>query len=555
MGALAGLAVTAPLTVLFFLGNRFAGLPLVPFDLFEWLTRVLPGGLVTAGIDAMVTALTIVGFSVRETAKAAEQTMAIVLFLLAGTGAGMIWFVLGPRLPAHAARLGAGLLFGGVLGGILGWLSIAVDQSTATDTILGLAWIVGLFMVWGVLLAWIETKLFPPEPVVEASSRAEPVAQADVVPVDRRTFLIILGGASAIVTLVGAAAGAAWPARAVQTVAASTRPSTIPSTAQPTRPTTPSVPVSLPSRPDAVEPAPGTRPEYTPLEDHYRIDINLMVPEVDGAGWELPITGLVDNPLTLTLDDFYAQRWGEPLNLLITLSCISNEIGGDLIGTTQWTGVPFRRVLEEAGVRADAAYIQVASADGFHESVPLDMIRADERIMLTYFWDGQPLTAEHGYPLRIYIIPNRYGMKQPKWITEMVATDEYKRGYWVERGWDEAALVKATSVIDTVAVDNVIDTGDERLVPIGGIAYAGNRGISKVEVQVDGGEWRETQLRTPLSGLTWVLWRYDWPFNAGTHTFAVRCADGNGDLQVIEASMPHPSGATGVHTVRRQIEA
>jgi DMSO/TMAO reductase YedYZ molybdopterin-dependent catalytic subunit len=554
-GALAGLALTVPLTVMFFLGNRFAGLPLVPFDLFEWLTRILPGGLITGGIDAMVTALTAFGFSVRETAKAAEQTMAVVLFLMLGTGAGALWFVLVPRLSSRSACLGAGLLFGGLLGGILGRLSIATGQSASTDTILSLTWVVGLFLAWGVLLAWIETRLFVPLPAAETYTRTEAVAPTDVEPVDRRTFLIILGGASAAISLVGAAIGAAWPGRPEQTAATpGTAPSTARPASQPGLPAAPAVPVALPPRPDTVEPAPGTRPEYTPLEDHYRIDINLSVPKVDGASWELPITGLVDKPLTLTLDDFHAQRWGEPANLLITLACISNPIGGDLIGTTQWTGIPFRRVLEEAGVRQDAAYIQISSADGFYETVPLDMIRADERIMLTYLWDGQPLTAEHGYPLRIYI-PNRYGMKQPKWITAMAVTEEYEEGYWVERDWDETAAMKATSVIDSVAVDDVIEAGDERLIPIGGIAHAGDRGISKVEVQVDGGEWQEAQLRTPLSGLTWVLWRYDWPFATGFHTFAVRCTDGNGDLQVMEASMPHPSGATGVHTVRRQIDA
>lgn len=551
IGALVGLAITAPLTVLFFLGNRFAGLPLVPFDLFEWLTRNLPGRLVIGGIDAMVAVLTSLGFSVRATAKAAEQTLAVVLFLLAGTGAGMLWFVLAPRLPSRAARLGAGLLLGGLLGGVFGWLSLAAGQSATTGAILGLAWVIGLFLGWGVLLAWVETKLFPPALAAGTNARTEAADRPVVEPLDRRTFLIILGAASATITLVGAAASTAAARGAGQAAAAS---STAVPTLQPGLAAAPAVTVSLPARPDAIAPAPGTRPEYTPLADHYRIDINLLPPQISGATWELPITGLVDKPLTLTLNDFYAQRWGEPMNLLITLACISNEIGGDLIGTTQWTGIPLRRVLEEAGIQQGAAYLQIASADGFYETVPLDMIRADERIMLTYLWDGQPLTTEHGYPLRIYI-PNRYGMKQPKWITSIAVTDTDKAGYWVERGWDATAAMQATSVIDTVAVDDIIGAGAERRIPIGGIAHAGDRGIAKVEVQVDGGEWQEAQLRTPLSGLTWVLWRYDWPFAAGAHTFAVRCTDGKGALQVMEASMPYPSGATGVHTVQRQIEA
>ncbi len=144
------------------------------------------------------------------------------------------------------------------------------------------------------------------------------------------------------------------------------------------------------------------------------------------------------------------------------------------------------------------------------------MIASDERIMLAYAWDGEPIPFDHGFPLRIWI-PDRYGMKQPKWITGMEITEEYQEGYWVERSWSEVAQVKATSVIDTIAVNNIIKRDNQRLVPVGGIAFAGDRGISKVEVRVDGGIWELAQLRTPLSETTWVIWRYDWPFQEGEH--------------------------------------
>jgi Mo-co oxidoreductase dimerisation domain len=140
-------------------------------------------------------------------------------------------------------------------------------------------------------------------------------------------------------------------------------------------------------------------------------------------------------------------------------------------------------------------------------------------------------------------------MKQPKWIESIEATDRWEPGYWVERGWDAQARMKATSVIDTVAVDMMIVQADaSTLVPIGGIAHAGARGVSKVEVQVDGGEWREAQLRTPLSGLTWVIWRYDWPFQKGRHTFTVCCYDGVGAPQIVEEAPPAPAGASGLHS-------
>jgi hypothetical protein len=139
-------------------------------------------------------------------------------------------------------------------------------------------------------------------------------------------------------------------------------------------------------------------------------------------------------------------------------------------------------------------------------------------------------------------------MKQPKWITSIEVTDAYEEGYWVRRNWDEVARVLATSVIDTVAVETIIEDGERRLVPIGGIAFAGAREISKVEVRVDGGSWQEAQLRAPLSETTWAIWRYDWPYSSGEHTFEVRCVDGQGTQQIEDARPTRPSGATGIHS-------
>jgi hypothetical protein len=140
-------------------------------------------------------------------------------------------------------------------------------------------------------------------------------------------------------------------------------------------------------------------------------------------------------------------------------------------------------------------------------------------------------------------------MKQPKWITAIEVIDQFEEGYWVRRGWDKDAIVRATSVVDTVAVEDIIEDGDEMLVPIGGIAYAGVRGISKVEVRVDDGDWAEADLRAPLSSTTWTIWRYDWPFEAGNHTFYVRCYEGDSTPQIEEVADPRPSGATGIHSV------
>jgi DMSO/TMAO reductase YedYZ molybdopterin-dependent catalytic subunit len=301
----------------------------------------------------------------------------------------------------------------------------------------------------------------------------------------------------------------------------------------------------LPNASATVQPAPGTRREFTSLESHYRIDINTSPPVVDEKNWSLKFTGLLEAPAALTLDDL---RRYEPLHQFVTLSCISNPVAGDLIGTTRWTGAPLRRLLAELHLKPNASHLKIRSADGFFEVVPLESINADQRIMLTYAWDGVPLTTEHGFPLRIYI-PDLYGMKQPKWIESIEVTDHWEPGYWVVRGWDKMARMKATAVIDTVAVDmRIIDADQRTLVPIGGIAHAGARGISKVEVRIDEGPWEAAQLRTPLSGLTWVLWRYDWPFRSGDHTFTVRCYDGAGTPQITTLAPPHPSGASGLHS-------
>jgi len=304
-------------------------------------------------------------------------------------------------------------------------------------------------------------------------------------------------------------------------------------------------PTPLPNIDAQVMPVPGTRPEITPLEEHYKVFIQTEPTVIDGQAWVLPISGLVDNPLMLSIDDFrnnYERR-----DQFITLSCISGRIGTSLISTTLWSGASVQEVLADAGVQESARYLHITSGDGFYETVDLELINQDERIMFAYAWDDQPLPVDHGYPLRIWI-PDRYGMKQPKWITGIEVIDEYREGYWVERSWDRVARVKSTSVIDTVAVDQIIERQGQRLVPVGGIAFAGDRGISKVEVRVDGGPWQEAQLRQPLSETTWVLWRYEWPFQEGDHTFEVRCYEDDGTLQILESSGARPDGATGIHS-------
>jgi hypothetical protein len=253
--------------------------------------------------------------------------------------------------------------------------------------------------------------------------------------------------------------------------------------------------------------------------------------------------GLVDKPLSLALADLTSRA---AVSQAITLECISNEIGGDLIGTSVWTGVPLKDVLAEAGLKPGVVEIAIASADGFYESVPIAEAM-DERTLLVYQMNGQPLPVDHGYPLRIYI-PNHYGMKQPKWITRMEAINHKGAGYWVDRNWSATTYVQTISVIDNVAFDQ--KDPQSSIIPIGGIAYAGSRGISKVEVAIDGGVWEAAKLRTPPIGpLTWVQWRFAWKSSPGNHTVQVRAYDGQGTLQVTDTHNTFPNGATGIESV------
>jgi hypothetical protein len=271
------------------------------------------------------------------------------------------------------------------------------------------------------------------------------------------------------------------------------------------------------------------------------LDIDTSPPVTDQASWTLDVKGLFDHPRTLRLSDLLAYP---AVTQPITLSCISNPIGGDLISTSNWIGVRLGVVLQDLGLRPEAKELYIKAADGFYESVVMEDMM-DPRTLLVYGMNGDALPAAHGFPLRLYI-PNRYGMKQPKWMTSIEAIGQEASGYWEERGWSAQARPHIVSIIDTVAKDYV----QNGRIPVGGIAWAGDRGIQRVELQIDQGEWMEAELRTPpLGPLTWVQWRYDWPSVSGLHTFTVRATDGTGMLQIGESRPPYPDGATGYDSV------
>ena len=505
-GALVGGLLTAPLMALFFLGDVLAGLPFVPLDVFDRLAKTLPGSLITFGIDRMIDIIVGLNLGRLDTAaKTAEQLTGLMIFLLIGVVVGVIFFAVRRNREAGEHTL-PGIILGLVVGIPLLIVSLTTNATATASPVIGSIWTMILFLGWGAAVNWVYNDLFDLD--VEP---AQAESTGDVQRLSRRQFLVRIGGASATLTVVGAGVGALLSSGGDQPRQIASGGDTGPTTTDGTG-------NALPNSDASLMPAPGTRPEYTPLEDHYRIDISTRPPVIDGESWVLPIHGLVDNEVELTLDDLRNNY--ESQDQYVTLSCISNRIAGDLISTTKWTGVSMQHILDEIQPTDEAGYLLIRSADDFYEYVSLDLIREDPRIMLAFAWDDQPLRQKHGFPLRIWI-PDRYGMKQPKWIVDIEVISEWDEGYWVTRGWSEEAIVKTTSVIDTVAVDSIREEGGESLLPIGGIAYSGAKGISRVEVQIDDGDWQEAQLRDPISETTWVIWRYDWPFSEGQHTFTV----------------------------------
>jgi DMSO/TMAO reductase YedYZ molybdopterin-dependent catalytic subunit len=522
--------------MIFQLGDRVFGLPHVPFDVFAWLTRILPGPLITFGIDSMVDLLLALGLDVSKTAKTSEHLMAYGIVVALGAAAAAVFFLVMPLL-AKARGLVAGLALGMALGIAAAVVSGMINNTATVGPAIAAIWAVSAFAIWGLVLGSVWQRLHR-----AAGAPVSAEVRQEVEQLDRRRFLIRLGAASAVITVTGAGLDLLADRRNAAT-SGEAGTSGVPAAGRASE--------AMAKRRSAnlVEPPPGTRPEMTAVEDHYLIDINPRPPAVDVETWRLPISGLVDSPTEFTLDDI--RNDFEPVERWVTLSCISNRLAGDLIGTTKWTGASLQALLDEVGVQDEATHIEIKSVDGYHETVDLDLVREEPRIMLAYDWDDMPLTRAHGSPLRIWI-PDRFGMKQPRWISSIELTSEDRPGYWVERGWDKEAIVKTTSVIDVVSAVTTGPDGAD-IVPVGGMAYSGARGISRVELRVDGGEWQPAEIREPLSDTTWVLWRFDWPFASGKHTFEVRCFEADGTEQILKMAEHRPSGATGIHSVTKDL--
>ncbi|WP_026257586.1 molybdopterin-dependent oxidoreductase [Actinopolymorpha alba] len=295
-------------------------------------------------------------------------------------------------------------------------------------------------------------------------------------------------------------------------------------------------------------PIPGITPWQTPNDVFYRIDTALSVPMIDPAEWRLRVHGMVDRPLELTFGDLLRRRivyrW-------VTLTCVSNVVGGDLAGNALWTGVPIADILAEAGVHRDADAVQSTSDDGWTCGTPLSALTDGRPSLLAFGMNGAPLPFEHGFPVRM-VVPGLYGyVSATKWVVDIEVTrfDRFT-AYWTTRGWAEKAPVKTASRIDVPLTGATVRTGR---VAVAGVAWAQHRGITRVEVRVDRGPWQVARLGGEPTKDSWRQWVWTWDATPGAHELQVRATDGTGVTQTGRLADPVPNGATGWHTIDVQV--
>jgi hypothetical protein len=534
IGITVGFFIGLPWLALMYAGQLILGTPHIPFELFEFLTRVLPGGIISLGIEWLIELVTFFGLGqTSATGKIVEIAAAYLLALALLSLSGGLY-------AASLQKLKSSWVVKGIIAGLIltAFTLLLAYWSGLGSSILAVsfAWLLITSLVWGLGLAGGVDRL-----MLTSQEQADP---------SRKQVLGELAVGSLVVTAFSIGLGR-WliprpESQEVVGVSFTPQPTIIPPTGPPPK--------------AGFEPVPGTRPEIIPIEDFYRVDINLLPPgdaefldssdplvqrlleqggetDIPADSYILIVDGLVKNPLALSLDDLKSYPAVEQF---ATLECISNPVGGDLIGTTLFQGVRLRDVLESAELEPSVVDIKFTSVDGYSESLHPEAALHPETI-LCHSMGNQPLTKSHGAPLRLYT-PNRFGIKNPKWLIKIEAIDTDYLGFWQQRGWSESGIIKTTSVIDTVLTDSGVQT------QVGGIAFAGARGIQVVEWRVDEGPWMTAEIDRSLSNLTWVLWRDSAELSPGEHEITVRAIDGSGEVQTEKESKTHPNGATGYHS-------
>jgi DMSO/TMAO reductase YedYZ molybdopterin-dependent catalytic subunit len=350
----------------------------------------------------------------------------------------------------------------------------------------------------------------------------------------RRKFLTALGIAAAVAAVSGVGGRLLTARRAV--------------TAAREAVVLPAPVAAAPALPAGVQ-VPGVTPYVSSNADFYRIDTALYPPQVDPSTWQLRIHGMVRNPVTITWADLLKRPM---IERYVTLACVSNEVGGDLIGNALWLGTPIKALLDEAQPLPGADQVIQRSVDGWTCGSPTATLIDGRDALLAVGMNGQPLPVEHGFPVRM-VVPGLYGyVSAAKWITEI----ELSRfadfdAYWVPRGWSQQAPIKTESRIDTPRDGAKRSAGP---ITVAGVAWAQHRGVAKVEVQVDGGAWMPATLAATVSSDTWRQWSVRWQATPGHHAIRVRATDTTGETQTSTPAAPAPNGASGWHTVSVDVE-
>ena len=362
--------------------------------------------------------------------------------------------------------------------------------------------------------------------------RGTEVATATMPDWDRRRFLVMSGSLAVGAVAIGSVGRALLQGSRSEIPASVTLPASGLSPA--------------PLTPDTSLPVDGITPIVIPNDRFYRIDTALIVPRVNAATWSLKVSGMVDREVSLTFDQLAAMPIFEQY---VTIACVSNEVGGDLVGNALWRGVHLREVLASAGIKPGASQIVGRSVDGFTAGFPTEWALDPARDpMIAVGMNGELLPIDHGYPARL-IVPGLYGyVSATKWLAEIeLTTLDAFDGYWIPRGWAKEAPILTQTRIDVPRDGAAVAAGP---VAIAGVAWAPDRGISKVEVRIDGGAWSPATLSAAISRATWVQWRRGWDATPGEHTIEVRATDGLGEVQTEQRSPPAPDGARGHQTIR-----
>jgi DMSO/TMAO reductase YedYZ molybdopterin-dependent catalytic subunit len=485
----------------------------------NWIIQITPGDAARTGIDT---------FGSADKPLLIWGTVVIALFLGALLG----------RLTLKRTWVG-GVGFG--IFALIGALAGRADELApvgASITAALIAGAAGAATLYGLLFIAGHSPLdSPPVDVVgeNMAARAEPMERPTELYASRRAFFGWAGAAGVV------AAGSAGLSRSVRG----------PSAAQVAREEVmltggsgTALPVGLESE---VE---GLSRLVTPNETFYRIDTALIVPQVDPDHWVLSVTGLVDEPYELNYTDLLDMADYESD---VTLSCVSNEVGGRLVGNARWQGVRLSDILERAGVRPEAEQVVGRSVDGWDAGFPIELAFDGRPTMVAIGMNGEPLPINHGFPARL-VVAGIYGyVSATKWLSEIeLTTWDGFDGYWVPRGWSKLGPIKTESRIDVPRNRETLSAGTQ---PVAGVAWAGDRGVEAVEISVDEGPWLEAQLSNELAKTSWRQWVVEWDAEPGDHRIQVRATDGDDETQTEERVRPDPDGATGWHTIAVTIES